>query len=111
MLSKVKVSIVESVVTLDFSEFSIGEDVLQDRVDEIVPVIESALSSDRARFLIDDEEHLRFLPMILAKDMVYQAFLRRAQAEVSGIEDILAGRLTASQMGYPEFEDTSYLDD
>jgi hypothetical protein len=106
-----RVSVRDSVVVLDFSEFSVDHDVLFERVSEIAPVIEHVVRADVARLGMDDEEHARLLPLVLAGDLTYQAHLHAAKIAANRIIDILAGRLTGAQMGYPEFESPHDLDD
>lgn len=108
---QIKVSVDSSIVTLDFSHIEIEHDLLVERVNEIVPVLAGAIEADCARLRVDDAVHERILPLILAKDMTYQACLHRALAEIVGVIDVIDGRLTAQQMRYPEFDGGSGLND
>jgi hypothetical protein len=111
MYKRVKVSVVNSVVTLDFSYAEIAHEALVERVSEIAPVLEGAVAADVAKALLEDEKFAKVLPLVLAKDLVYQACLHRALDEVSSIVDVLAGRLNARQAGFPEFDAESGFDD
>lgn len=103
MDKRVKISVVNSVVSLDFSFAGIEDDAILDRVSEIAPILEAAINADISKLLVDDSRYEELLPLVLAKDLTYQAYLHKAMFEISSIIDVLAGRLSASQMGYPEF--------
>lgn len=111
MPGKLKVTVRDSIVTFDFSEFSIDSDILLDRIDEITPVLQSVIEADVIRSLADDDLHARLLPLILAKDLMYQAYLHKAQSEAKAMEDVLMERVTASQAGFPEFSVSPNHDD
>lgn len=111
MPGRVGISVVNSVVSLDFSYANVEHEVLVDRVNEIAPVLESAIDADLARALVSDDMYAKLLPLVLVKDLTYQAYLHKAREEIGGIVQVLIGKLNASQMGYPEFEIGSHLDD
>lgn len=103
-------SVRDSVVVWDFSEFSVDHDTLAERISEVSAIIEQIVLADVARLGTDDDEHARLLPLILAADLTYQARLHAAKVAANRIIDVLAGRLTGVQMGYPEFDGPLDLD-
>lgn len=68
---KLKVSVRDSVVVWDFSDFSVDNDTFAERISEVSAVIEQIVLADVARLGTDDDEHARLLPLIWAAEFTY----------------------------------------
>jgi hypothetical protein len=90
--------------TLDLSSFPVETTILQERLSQIVTVLECVLAADLARERLSDCLHEKLLPLILAKDLLYQASLAASEAEAGDMLMIINQELTAHDVGFPELD-------
>jgi hypothetical protein len=90
-------------IVISLSGFVIDAELLFERITEVSSVLRSILIADSARLRLDDAVVERVLPLILAKDMMFQAALKRAESEANDLVLVLEEKLSADEIGFPEF--------
>lgn len=90
-------------VVVDCSAFQLANDVVLERLGELLPIIDQILAADEVwHSLPDDLVSSRFRER-LALDMVYQACLARAHSEAVSLLGVVSGVEPSSGASFPEF--------
>jgi hypothetical protein len=92
------------VVHLDFRELKGSSAKIKSRVEEIIPILQAIVIADTAWSKLSEKRTQElFLPLV-ARDLMYQAFLVQAMGEAELIADVASGRKPRSVLGFPEFQ-------
>lgn len=111
MYKRASVSLVHSVVDLDISCAGIEREALVMRVNRIALVPEEAVNARPPSPLLGNDKNARFLPLALAKNLVYRVCLHRTTEGLGSKVDALGGKLISLQLGFPGFDIESGFDD
>lgn len=90
-------------VVVDCSAFQLASDVVLERLDELLPIIDQVLAADEVWLSLPDDLISSRFRERLALDMVYQACLVRAHSEAVSLFRVVSGIEPSSGASFPEF--------
>jgi hypothetical protein len=102
---EIKLDVNGTTAILDCGPIALPPDVLKERVRLVLPLLERLLEADLTQVSLTDPILEKRFRGIAAQSMMVEAALASTTAQADLLTDIVAGRESIADHGFPEFGD------
>lgn len=90
---------------LDFGSISLGPEEVEDRLRQLLPILEHLLDADVSKMLLTEEQLRTRFRAFLAQEVVVDAGLWSVRQNALLLGRIITGSESIADHGFPEFAD------